>query len=264
MRYVVIVIGAGGTGSFFLKEISRFLMDNHKIESLVIFDGDTVEKKNLARQAFAAEDIGRNKAVVLAECLNEAFGLNWHAYPHFISEEKQISKAIEDTRIRHGECLPIIVSCVDNHGARLVLEKLFFDYKNVAYFDAANEFTTGEVVFSYRVNGETYGPPRSYYFPDILKGDTRSREEMSCEELNKVEPQHIFTNMLAGNLLCSAVSNLLEQKSTPGVAYFNARRYDVRFVPYAACQKAAIKGTISKKGEKKVTRSGRGTERRKK
>lgn len=229
MKYHLIVVGAGGTGSFFLKEISRYISGNKSLASLSVFDGDVVEKKNLARQSFFPEDVGRNKAVVMAEALNDAYDLDWKAYPMYIKKAKEI---LDVAGRGGGMAVPVIVCCADNHGCRIVLEEAFSKLDNVAYFDSANEFSTGEVVYAYRVNKKTFGPPRTHYFPEVKKGDVRGREEMSCQELNTVEPQHIFTNMLAGNLLCTGVSNLLTQKSTPGVAYFNAARMDCRFVPY--------------------------------
>lgn len=233
MKYSIVVIGAGGTGSYFLKEISRFIAGRKDIESLSIFDGDTVEEKNLSRQAFTAEDIGRNKASVMAEVLNEAFGLKWRAYPRYLTKPSEIKEAVGTGSCYGRETIPVIVSCVDNHGARLVLEKAFASFETAAYFDSANEFSTGEVVFAYRENKRLVGPPRSYFFPDMREGDIRNREEISCEELNRVEPQHIFTNMMAGNLLCSGVSNLMEGRATPGVVYFNAQRMSSQYMAYA-------------------------------
>ncbi|MBR4604625.1 MAG: ThiF family adenylyltransferase [Lachnospiraceae bacterium] len=237
MKYSIIVVGAGGTGSYFLKEVSRFLQGNGSIAGLYVYDGDVVEKKNLARQSFMSEDVGRNKAAVMAEALNEAFGLSWMAFPHYVNKADELI-SVASRRGSYGEAiLPILVCCADNHAVRLLMEEAFGKLDNAAYFDSANEFTTGEVVYAYRVNKKTLGPARTHYFPDVKKGDLRGREEMSCTELNAVEPQHIFTNMLAGNLLCTGVSNLLAKKSTPGVAYFNASRMDCRFVPYVPAEK---------------------------
>ena len=69
------VIGAGGTGSYFLKEFCRFAQGRKDISEVIIYDGDTVEEKNLSRQCFTVEDVGRNKALVMAEILNAAFDI---------------------------------------------------------------------------------------------------------------------------------------------------------------------------------------------
>ena len=227
-NYNLIVVGAGGTGTYFLKEIFRFLSNNRKRKSIgeiYIFDGDTVEQKNLSRQCFMEEDIGRNKASVMAEILSGTYDVPAVAFPTYLTSLEQLDK------IKGSN--PLVVSCVDNHGCRILLEKFFAKEKNIVYFDSANEYATGEVVFAYKKDGKCFGPTRSFYFPDILKGDTRNVTELSCEELNNVAPQHIFTNMLAGNQLCSAVSNLLDEKVTPGFTMFNASDMTSRFIPFS-------------------------------
>ena len=87
VRLSLIVVVAGGTGTYFLKEVSRYLAaaDREKIARMLIVDGDTVERKNLSRQAFTSDDIGRNKAEVMAEVLNECFGLTWQACTEYIT-----------------------------------------------------------------------------------------------------------------------------------------------------------------------------------
>lgn len=228
MAYSLVVVGAGGTGTYFLKEFSRFICGTAnagQFSSMVIVDGDCVEAKNLSRQCFCEEDIGRNKAVVMAEVLNEEFRMNFIASDSFISSKKQLEKMI-------GYGKPVIVSCVDNHACRMILEDYFNSTADCIYFDSANEFDTGECVYSYKKNGEVIGPVRSHYFPHIRQEEHKAREEMSCEELNNVAPQHIFTNMFAGNLLCTGIANLLSGKVTPGVAYFNSLSYDCSFIEH--------------------------------
>lgn len=225
----MIVVGAGGTGTYFLKEFSRFIHGTSnvgKFINMVIFDGDTVESKNLARQCFCEEDVGRNKAAVMAEVLNEAFGLHFIAHASYLSSLKQLKQVVS------SDSTPVIISCVDNHACRLLLEEYFDSVKNCIYFDSANEFDTGECVYSYKKDGKVEGPLRSYYFPHIKEEIHKAREEMSCEELNSVAPQHIFTNMFAGNLLCTAMASLLDKKHTPGFAYFNALEHECSFVSY--------------------------------
>ena len=58
IKYHVIVVGCGGTGSFFIKEFARFLSTTTHEIYLTLIDGDTVEAQNLDRQAFQEEDIG--------------------------------------------------------------------------------------------------------------------------------------------------------------------------------------------------------------
>lgn len=236
IKYDLIVVGAGGTGTYFLKEISRFLSGNSSkdlIKSMHIFDGDIVEEKNLQRQCFTADDIGRNKAAVMAEILNEAFGMSFVAHPSYVTKVEQITKCFTTTTSQIVKIVPLVISCVDNHGCRLLLEELFEQIPSMILLDSGNEFTTGEVVYSYKMDKAVYGPVRSHYFPDVKEGDLRNREEISCEELNNVAPQHIFTNMQAGNLLCAGVANLFDNKITPGFSYFNSLSYECGFRAYS-------------------------------
>lgn len=220
--YTIHVVGAGGTGSYFLKEFCRFAQGRKDIECIYIYDGDHVEDKNLSRQCFMAEDIGKNKAAALAEILSEAFDVSCNAVPEYLLDRSQI---IETSSV------PVLVGCVDNHAARLVMEDYFRLSKSCVLFDSANEFATGEVIFAYHIHNKFIGRERSYYFPEVAKG-SKLRTELSCTELNAVAPQHIATNMLAANELLCGVANLLDGIYHPGFTMFNAFRFSTQFIPY--------------------------------
>ncbi len=226
----VVVVGAGGTGSYFLKEFSRYLCGNDDalshIHSLVILDGDIVEEKNLSRQAFIEEDIGQSKAGVMASILNESFSLNWQGYDKYLLHASELTELTDQTN-----CIPVIVGCVDNHACRMVCEEFFTNSQECIYFDSANEFSSGEVVFAVKA-GKKASPLRSDLFPEIKKGDLRNVEEMSCTELNAVAPQHIAANMEAGLHLLSAMTTLLEEGTAiAGMTVFDVKRMDSQFYP---------------------------------
>lgn len=226
-KYDLFVVGTGGTGTFFIKEFSRFLYGNRTpVRRLFLIDGDRVEAKNLERQAFEEEDIGRPKAQVLSEVLEGAFGLRWHALDLYLTREEEIRSLFQENTI------PLVVGCVDNHACRLLLEKVFRKEKNIIYLDSANEFTAGEVVIAGKEKGRVKGACRSFYFPDILKGDRRDVTEMSCEELNHASPQHISVNMMAGNVLLSAVCRILDGTEPYGFISFDAEGFSMEFYPY--------------------------------
>ncbi len=225
--YSLIVIGAGGTGTYVLKELSRFLSGNDvpNIRRMTIADGDRVEEKNLARQAFQKEDIGINKAAVMADVLNSAFSLKWESYGEYITETEQLNDMV------YPDSIPVVVGCVDNHPCRMVLEEFFASVKNCCYLDSANEFDTGEVVFSYKAEDTVMSPCRSHYFPKI-KEKAKARTEMSCEELNNVSPQHIATNMAAGNILLTELCNIFNGRPSPGMVMFDLSVFSQEFVPF--------------------------------
>lgn len=242
--YSFAVIGSGGTGTYFLKEFSRYLssgVHEEDIKLLMIYDGDIVEEKNLSRQAFCEDDIGLNKASVMAGVLNSAFDTQWEAIASYVTSVEDVASKMPSGSKSGIIYMPVIIGCVDNHACRLVLEEYFEQSENCIYFDSANEYTTGEVVLSYKFNGTVVSPLRSKLFPDLKKGsaDLRARTEMSCEELNNVAPQHIATNMRAGNILLSEACSLLDKNPHPGLVTFELDTMTQEYVPMDLRQKGA-------------------------
>lgn len=221
IKYDILCIGVGGTGTFFLKEFSRYLSGNmpilNKINSLSLCDGDLIEEKNIKRQAFFKEDIGKHKSIVTAEILDYSFNVKWKAYATYITLLKQLNEIFKNA------IMPVIIGAVDNHSCRLLCEEYFNKANSCIYIDAANELTNGQCVMSVKYKGKVLGPCRSFYFPDIMYGNLKPVTEMSCEELNNVSPQHILTNMVSSTHLLSNIINLLElNKYKCGVTYFDA------------------------------------------
>ena len=225
--YQILVIGAGGTGGYFIKEFSRFIGNKRlsSLKSMNMADGDVVEEHNLERQSFISADIGRKKASVLTEVINASLGTSWKCFPQYILKVSDLENILDEGAI------PVIIGCVDNHGCRLLCEEYFNSVDNCIYIDSANEIESGEVVFSAKIGGKKLAPLRSEIFPDLKKGDVRNVDEMSCEELNIHMPQHICTNMLAGNIILSAVTKLLEgNELSCGMCAFNAHSMSMQYI----------------------------------
>ena len=72
--YNIYIIGAGGTGGYLAQDLARYIaVRTEEKYNFTIVDGDVVEEKNLIRQNFIENDIGKNKAKVLAERYSKAF-----------------------------------------------------------------------------------------------------------------------------------------------------------------------------------------------
>lgn len=232
-KYNILVLGCGGTGTYFLKEFNHFIARNKiaqdMISSLIIADGDTVEEKNLDRQCFIEEDIGRNKACVFAEVLNDAMGaynvsedftVRWESHCDYITDMSVLEDLLLDGKYSkqedyssHNQTLelniPIIIVCVDNDAARLMCEEFFKKYNYCFLYDSGNEFSVGEVNFAHKLNGRVLSPEKSVSFPSMKNGDLRHVNELSCTELNEVAPQHFLVNMAAASHLLRGVVNVL-------------------------------------------------------
>lgn len=240
-KYDVLVIGCGGTGTYFLKEFNHFLARNpgvqSKIDSLTIADGDAVEEKNLDRQAFLMEDVGRNKATVFAEILNDtmdgynisaSFRTRWAAYPSYITSLEALKSVLKMKYVIAQEeyssvtktltlKIPLIIGCVDNDAARMMCEELFKSLPYCFYYDSGNDFSTGEVNYAHRFGGTTLSFEKSYSFRSMKTGDLRHVNELSCTELNASAPQHFITNMTAAQWLLRGVVNMFGTDKSKGV-----------------------------------------------
>ena len=226
-HYQLVVVGTGGTGSYYLKELGAILSSLTKEErnsyALSIIDGDRVEQKNLDRQNFLKEDVGQHKAMVLAQALRDHYGIEVRAYPMYIDSAEQLKVVFKQmTGTYYRRTVPILIGSVDNHRARQEMEKWFRQTPTGIWIDAANEFHTGEVVAAVKKNGKMLSPSRPYYFPEIMRSREKRASELSCGVINQSSPQHRFTNMAAAMLALSATLGILRYGFLPyKIVYFD-------------------------------------------
>lgn len=242
--YNICCVGCGGTGTYFIKELVRFMSGyiNSRCKiCLSIVDGDLVEEKNLERQCFIEEDIGKHKAVVMSSVAKATFGLQHiYAFPFFIDTLSQLESVYNDMHKVHGEhyfynthIIDILIGAVDNHRARQVMEKYFSNQRSLIYYDAANEYSNGEVVFGCKLKGSILGQSRAFYFPEVLKSREKRASEKSCGAVNRSNPQHMLTNMMAANLLLGKLLPMLSGEAVVfGVAFFDVFEPFSKFYPY--------------------------------
>lgn len=192
----VIVVGCGGNGSYLVPNVMRFirtLMDRvnrpaqagHRRTSqnlrfdITLIDEDLIEQKNLIRQNFIAPDVGKNKAMVLAERYGRAFGLEVGAIEKYLDAE-MAEKLIWCGNSRSQ----IILGCVDNNETRKVLHNIIVekpkqDYVNMNHLfwiDVANETFDGQLSigyrcqhFGYKRDRSSYARKQSIYTPEFWK-----------------------------------------------------------------------------------------------
>jgi molybdopterin/thiamine biosynthesis adenylyltransferase len=152
------LVGAGGTGSRFLPLLAQFLKTTPWLQSpnVIVIDHDVVEEKNLVRQNFIKPDIGRPKAVVLAERYGRAYDLNIKPMVqkmHPTNSDSRIfdlgpGNIIESHRIMNA----VVIMAVDSAAARRDILKSFCNNRatgrgshNVLFIDAGNGDDFGQV-----------------------------------------------------------------------------------------------------------------------
>lgn len=112
----IVVVGLGGLGSFASLELAHL-----GVGKLILIDPDSVETTNLNRLLGArVSDVGRQKVDVFRELIKE------------ISPTTTVTalaaSVLEPAAIHEAKGADIILGCVDNHGARLVLNHVAVRY----------------------------------------------------------------------------------------------------------------------------------------
>lgn len=168
----VFIFGAGGTTSWFLPKILKIYNDAfHKVPNLsydldiVLIDKDEIEPKNLIRQNFISEDIGKNKAQVLSERYSELYPkikvsfidkyATCRSFDKKYLKDKEYSSDyfidIENLNIQRDD---ILINLVDNEGFKKKLDYFITRNRNYLFSAGVNLFN-GQAYFSnnYRTNG---------------------------------------------------------------------------------------------------------------
>lgn len=212
----IVVLGAGGTGGYLIPHLYRIAFaDSARTYRIIICDGDIVEEKNLIRQNFVKQDIGKNKAAVLAERYAGAFGIECEYIPEYIESEERLKALIRPNfRKTYRNNVPetqrvILIGCVDNNKSRALCHKVFYEAENLIYIDSGNGKNTGQVVCGVRQNGRTAYKPIGTLYPDILNTEDKFPTELSCAERAVSAPQSITVNLTAATAVTSFLYELL-------------------------------------------------------
>ncbi len=180
MKSNIYIIGVGGVGSWLTPALTLLTSP----EQITLIDMDTLEEKNLDRQLFKPEDIGRSKAEALAERYQCNFRHEWFC-------EGLMEFDLDDW----------LIVCVDNHRARRAALGECDRYGCRAIF-AANEQWSSEAYYYQPDWKSTAVDPRVYY-PDILtdnSGDPRARGIGCTGAAQKETPQLVTANALGAAL----------------------------------------------------------------
>ena len=178
----ILIIGAGGTGGYVIPHLYRIGFAADRPVRILVCDGDVVEGKNLIRQNFVEQDIGRNKAQVMAERYSAAFGIECEYIPRFVE---------------------------DNNKSRRLCHSVFTKQRDLIYIDSGNGEHTGQVVCGVRQNGRTTYKPVCSLYPDMLADEDKFPSELSCAERSVSAPQSVTANLTAATAVVSFLYDLI-------------------------------------------------------
>ena len=200
-HYQIIIIGAGGTGSWLASFLSRFN------KNVIMVDGDEVEPKNLARQNFEPDDIYKNKASVVA-AKNE-FALSVDEYLTSTEILDQISDSQKDAT-------PIVIGAVDNNNTRILINEWMEQQSNAIWIDGGNNEVNGQTIIHIKKDGsvvEGYESPMKVE-PGLAvsNDDERRPDEISCAEQSESAPQSIAANVMSATSIFNIITSLMSEK----------------------------------------------------
>ena len=242
-RFAVTVVGCGGTGGFAAEGICRLLPQQTK---LVLIDPDRVEERNLTRQCFYKEDLGKFKSEALAQRLARKF-------------DRLIGYSTLPVRMAEILYPGLIIGCVDNGPARQNIHTLI---KNGVYsyptpplwwVDAGNGEDFGQVLIG---NSETISscvPAEGIYHalplptlqrPDLLNQAPRGRD---CAAI--AEEQGPTINLAMAALVVEVVHRLITGTCTWVQLYIDLKAGTLASVPAIPTSIKSIWGI--KKGKRK-------------
>lgn len=213
----IVIVGLGGIGSILSEKLCRYLKHLKDEEYNIVFmDGDDYETKNLVRQEFSTYG---NKAEVKAAEIFNKFEIPVKPYPHFLNGDN-IEAIIKNN--------DIVMLCVDNHKTRRFVSYYCSILDNITLISGGNDYIDGNVQIYIRRNGQDITADLAAYHPEIREPKDKSPEEMSCEELEKSEPQLYFTNLTVATIMCWAFYNIVTKKViTVGETYFDIEKMSV-------------------------------------
>lgn len=213
----IVLLGAGGTGGYLIPHLYRIAHSINKSIRIIVCDGDVVKEKNLIRQNFVRQDIGHNKAKVLAERYAGAFGIAAEYVPDFIEDIDKLKMLLSpdfvadpDSNIQETQRV-ILISAVDNNKSRRLCHEVFCQTEHLIYIDSGNGLQTGQVVCGIREYGETVLKPVAGVYPELLQEEENDwfPSELSCAEQNISAPQSIAANIMAATIVTCFVYDLL-------------------------------------------------------
>lgn len=207
----IVVLGAGGTGGYVIPHLYRLGYASEHPTRIIVCDGDVVEQKNLIRQNFVEQDIGRNKAQALAARYAAAFGIECEYRPEFIEMQRELYELTEPDHLPYPmePQRVILLGCVDNNKSRQLCHRVFEQKRDLIYIDAGNGEHTGQVVCGVRQHGRTLYKPVCSLYPDLLEDEDKFPSELSCAERAVSAPQSVTANLTAATAVVSFLYDLL-------------------------------------------------------
>ena len=207
----ILLLGAGGTGGEVLHGLVRIHTMLNELDhpgglDLTLMDGDTFSRWNIGRQRCYPTDTGCNKASVLIQRINIAYGLAWRGIQSNWSPGGLTNSHTDLSRY------DLLISCVDRASVRIEIAKAGKTlYDPILWMDCGNGQYTGQCVLGHLGRKQRVGELRLPHvfdlYPELSQVDDDS--EPSCSSQQALRSQDLFTNSLLANAALTLLWRLL-------------------------------------------------------
>lgn len=248
-----IVIGAGGTGGYVIPQLTRMVsIANSETlkqvpDTITLIDKDIVETKNLKRQNFISEDLGKNKAEIMQYRYGMGFNFDIKSIPAYIETPSMLADLMHS--LSTPDSVIVLVDCTDNNKTRILMHHAIDIFNNnqtrnlgVYFISSGNEEMHGQVSFSAKLvttrlakikddniknkkkssledidklsffesldSSEIFDiPDICELFPNMEIG--KLPDEESCAERAVSAPQNIQTNYMAADIVLGFLNKIV-------------------------------------------------------
>ncbi len=173
-----VIVGTGGTGGYVAEGLARLLP---ALAQIILVDFDRVEERNLLRQNFRKEDIGKYKSQALAERLTMEF-------------DRPVAYTTMNVETINFPRPAVVIGCVDNGYARTAIAAAVVSNNFQWWIDAGNGNNFGQILVGNNMAAEFHKeleivtdlPLPSIQRPEILTQAPLS--QVACEEQDTQGP----------------------------------------------------------------------------
>lgn len=209
----VIMVGAGGIGTWLSAGIVRMLEWKFPGSALIIVDGDNYEPKNLERQGFS--QIGNKASVKALELTKDFRNTNIFGVPKWVVADQGESYSEDSGKIRAVDLITendIVIAVVDNFAARKIIFDAASNIDNIDVFTGGNDDNLFGSVYHYRRrDGFDVTSHPSVTHSEYENPPDRNPGEMSCQERAEVEggTQILATNMAVAAYILARIQKTI-------------------------------------------------------
>lgn len=228
-RTHLIVLGAGGTGSWLASFLSKL-----DLQYVTLIDGDAVEVKNITRQNFTVADVKANKAQAIATRYDFDF------VPNYVNTKDDLLTLVDE----HTGAYPVFVGCLDNNFSRQLVHHAMNELPNATWLDAGNAERHGQTYVMIKEDGKVVEDFQSPIEIDKALQDTTGMnnhpEQLSCADLQENTPQNVTANITSATLLF----DLINITVSGGVFLNNCYVFDTNTVSILPPKQSALERRV--------------------